>query len=463
MDLLLIGTIRPLSISYHPISMSLCQLNLASLHFHLLGAAYLAGFAVLHYHGKKIQGGLNRHILGNICPSLCIPIPDVREQEAPPVAIYHSVNEVPSVCFEIKSQNGVDDVFFSRQFLGAIEQNPPADTRFAYLVFQRQNRIIGFAILQIKYFSAAKSLRLKTGESAFIYAIKKQVARMIRYNTLVCGNLLLTGEHGYAFRDGAFASPALETAAVAEGLAFARRELAREGIRINATLIKDLAVPHPFSKAGYNQFSVEPNMVMTLDPNWKCQGDYLNALSSKYRVRAKRAFKKAEGIEKVELDARQLRENSGKLMALYRQIADDADFNLFYLNDLHFAGLKQRLGEDFRVFAYYLDGEMIAFYSTILNGGHLEAHFLGYEHSLNAERQIYLNMLFDMIGLGIGTGMREIVFARTATVIKNSVGAQPIDAYLYLRYENAIINRMLPLALRLLRPKNEALARSPFK
>jgi hypothetical protein len=53
----------------------------------------------------------------------------------------------------------------------------------------------------------------------------------------------------------------------------------------------------------------------------------------------------------------------------------------------------------------------------------MDTYFLGYDDSIQREKMLYLNMLYDMIAYSINKGFKEIIFARTALEIKSSVGA----------------------------------------
>jgi hypothetical protein len=133
------------------------------------------------------------------------------------------------------------------------------------------------------------------------------------------------------------------------------------------------------------------------------------------------------------------------------------------LNEQYLAALKKDLGEHFQMFAYYLDGKLVAFYTTIQNHDELEAHFLGYEKALNHDYQLYLNILYDIVSLGIASKSKQIVFARTALEIKSSVGAVAHDLLCYLRHQNSVANKFVPTILDYLKPVEEWLPRHPFK
>ena len=86
---------------------------------------------------------------------------------------------------------------------------------------------------------------------------------------------------------------------------------------------------------------------------------------------------------------------------LYQNVAENAPFNTFFLSENHFESMKENLSQNFRVFGYFLDEKLIGFYTLILNNKDVDTYFLGYDKELQKEKQIYLNMLLDMVEFGI--------------------------------------------------------------
>jgi hypothetical protein len=99
----------------------------------------------------------------------------------------------------------------------------------------------------------------------------------------------------------------------------------------------------------------------------------------------------------------------------------------------------------------------------MINADEIEAHFLGYEEKVNKEKQLYLNMLLDMISLSIELGVHRIIYGRTAMEIKSSVGAKPYNMQFYLQYQNALINKFVGLVYNMLEPEVKWIQRQPFK
>jgi len=196
---------------------------------------------------------------------------------------------------------------------------------------------------------------------------------------------------------------------------------------------------------------MQPNMIFELDPNWRTFQDYIDSLSSKYRVRMKRAFKKAAEIRKESLDATSILKNKKRIHQLYLGVANNSDFNSAELHEDYLTG-------------YYLEDQLIGYYTTIKNHSELEAHFLGFDYEQNVIHQTYLNILFDIVKEGIMSGVEKIVFARTALEIKSSVGATPEEMYFYARHRSNFSNRVLQTMVEYLQPKSPKwIQRHPFK
>ena len=403
------------------------------------------------------------------------------------IRFYKNIDDIADFKYLPSSQKIISEhnIFLSPDFQRVLKQTPPFGFQFCYLTFHKKEQFVGFVACQIKNFDASESLNFDGQQNYILLAVRKWLARRVHFQTLIVGNLLLTGENSYWF-DNQLVTDEDKNNFLSNGIQFVKKALSEENIFIKSVFIKDFFEPQKsLITEGYNEFQVEPNFIMPIHAVWHSFEHYLEALSSKYRVRAKRAFKKLQGIEKKEFNEERIIANKLKINALYRNIADKSSFNLVDLNEDYFVEMKRQLGDKFRFFGYYTNAknesvtasgawqeggdnnnsspELVGFFTTIQNGEVLEAHFLGYDESLNHSHQIYLNFLFDIIKNGIDNQSKSIVFARTAHEIKSSVGAQAHDMYLYMRHENPIINRLLPYFLKILSPREDWQPRQPFK
>lgn len=365
------------------------------------------------------------------------------------------------------------DLFLQRRYLSVVEANPPEGMRFGYLVFYQGNTPVGVALCQIKYFKGDDNiadLDVPRKDPCFFNGLakwfKRWVAGMAAADILICGNMLLTGEHGYYF-DYSKVEPLAAVEMLEKALDEVINIMGREGVKMPVILVKDVAPEQreqgrELVKKGFVEFDIQPNMVLGLP-----FGDfdaYLSAMSTKYRTRAKRAFKKLDGgIEKRELSLADIQRELPRIYALYKEVAKNAGFNMVDLNENYLYALKRDMPEHFRMFGYYEGGKMLAFYTVIQNNEELEAHFLGYDKAYNHERQLYLNILYDIVRYGLDCRCHCIVFARTALEIKSSVGAVAHDLYCYLRHQNSIANKFAGTILDYLKPVEEWQPRHPFR
>ena len=366
----------------------------------------------------------------------------------------------------------VDDIFLQRPYLSLLEHHPPQGMRFGYLVFYKADAPVGVALCQIKYFKGddnISDLDVQTKDPCFFSALgkwfKRRVASMAAADILICGNMLVTGEHGYRF-DYRKIKP-LEAAGILEtALSEVVEIMGREGVKMPVILVKDITPQNreqgkSLVGKGFVEFDIQPNMVLPL--RFRDFDEYLAAMSTKYRTRARRAFKKLEGVERRELSLVEIQRELPRIYALYCEVASNAGFNMVDLNENYLLALKHDLGNCFRMFGYYLNGELLAFYTTILNHDELEAHFLGYDKEHNHDKQLYLNILYDIIRIGLESGCKSVVFARTALEIKSSVGAEARDLWCYLRHQNSLANKFTGTVLDYLKPVEEWQPRHPFK
>ena len=386
------------------------------------------------------------------------------------IAVFRNAENLPA---EWDSLLPKGQLVLSRAYLNVFAQNPPEGMGFAYLLFYKGQYPVGLASCQLMEFRALRqiqSLRQPVNGKAserVLHWLKRSIARRINTRIIICGAAQFSGEYAFLFDDRRV-PPAEQAGLLEQALGELARQLEADGWKPNGIVVKDFyseTRPHlkPLSDKGYTACAFQPNMVLTLRPEWQSFEDYLNAMSSKYRVRARRAIKKRKQARLEELDMDGVRRYSKQLHELYIGVAAQADFNLLQLPAEYFLSLKEAFPQKFRVLAYFQQDQLIGFCTTLRNGQELEAHFIGFRQEENREFQLYLNMLYDMVRLAIEEEkVEQLIFSRTAMEIKSSVGAEPRDMYCYLRYLNGPVNRLAPAIVRQLEPQTEWRQRHPF-
>jgi predicted N-acyltransferase len=383
------------------------------------------------------------------------------------IALYDTIEDIEE---EWALVSAAHDIFFSNDFLRCIERCPATGIKPYYAIVKEKNTPVGIIYFQSKYVKLKENLRKpgiepKTMMQKLTDPIRHAVVSAINFETIVCGNLLLTGDYGFYFKDHIDRNEQFYI--VIKAAHKLQLVLKNQDKEPGLILIKDFYADQTPIEGEYHQgftkFSVQPKMILTLNPAWKTMDDYMESLKSKYRVRARKALEKSKHITKKVFEIDDIAQHRDTIHALYKNVSDQADFNAFVLHPQYFENLKHAFGHNMTFTTYWKDEVMIAFFTSIKNYDVLDAHFLGYDPNLNAEYQLYLNMLYDLTEEGIRKRVRSVDMSRTAVEIKSTVGAVPHEMYLYLRHTNHVINKTVDSILSFVKPEADFVIRSPFR
>lgn len=369
---------------------------------------------------------------------------------------YRSSSEIPENWNHVIGQH---NIMLSQEYFKTLETSCPENMKCFYIGFFNDNELIGGALLQYLNFIGHKTFQ----KNETFCNVKNLVARRFSKNVMILGNNMLTGQNGFYFDVSK-----ITIEKVIPLLDEAVHEMQRQEGKTSLIIYKDYQESFIKYFQGKNhqsfyKFSVQPNMILRLQKNWLTFDDYLNAFSTKYRTRAKSAKKKIVSIEKFEMNLHDIKIHQKQMNILYQNVAENAPFNTFFLSENHFESMKESLKENFKVYGYYLNENLIGFYTLILNHRDIDTYFLGYDRELQKEKQIYLNMLLDMVAFGINEKFNRIIFGRTALEIKSTIGAEPVEIFGLIKHNNLLINRFIQNIFKSVNPTVEWIQRKPFK
>lgn len=358
----------------------------------------------------------------------------------------------------------MNNIFLSKNYLEALEKAAPSNMTCHFIGVFRGTELVAIALSQFLDLNAIDCYGNKNQIKHL--SLKNYLFRNYSSRILLMGNSMLSGQNAYAVSSTASIPQVLQ--ALSEAADELKAIFKHKGIDMHLTSFKDFHTSEVgnFRMPAFKdnlRFSVQPNMVFTLSNEWKTEQDYVNAMSKKYRTQFKRSRTKANGIVKRELGLEEIKEQEDKLQELYLHVASNAPFNSFFLPKNHFSVLKEKLLADFMLFGYFMDGQLIGFKTMISNGNVLDTYFLGYDDTIQKEKMLYLNMLYDMTSHAIHNGFSKIIFGRTALEIKSSIGAKPEEIIGLMKHSNKTINRFLPFFFNYLEPKTVWQERNPFQ
>ena len=359
----------------------------------------------------------------------------------------------------IKFINPRKSAYFSRDLLYSFEaSNTKVDMR--YVCISNNNIPQALALVQIIELSVdviLKNIRV----SPFFRKILNAFFCNDHIKIMFCGNIFLSGEHGISFSENCNKKNTVKQ------IGKALDNIAKTTHPLHAIFIKDfessaLEYSSAFEHFGFTNIKVEPNMLITLKPEWKTFEDYKAALKSKYRVKANKADSKSKALERRVFSIKDIETYKNELQNLYQNTIDNANFNAQVLDLNTYIKLKESYKDNFSVWSYFLEDKIVGFLSALKNKNHLDAHFIGLNYNLNKTYGIYPRILNDYIRLGLEKKVEIINLGRTAAEIKSTIGAKPLALSCYIKHKNKFLNVLVKPFFKKIQIKSFK-QHSPFK
>ena len=372
--------------------------------------------------------------------------------------LYPSVDLIDSVVFKEINRKG--NIYFSQSFLKAFEvSNPQID--FKYIsISDSQKKTAALVLIQVislnvegmlKNIKVAPLLRKGLG----LFFCNEHIKIMF------CGNVFLSGEHGIITAENNSKKDVYSEIGTAID-AVAANTKPMHAIFIKDFKLASLNYTRQFLNFGYSEIKVEPNLIIKLKPEWKSFEDYKNILKSKYRIKANKADSVSSTLETRIFSEQDFITYKHELQALYQNTIDKASFNAQVLNLNTYSHLSTSLKNDFIVKGYFLENRLVGFLTALVNDNKLDAHFIGLDYDLNKSHSIYPRILNDYIRIGIKKQVLSINLGRTASEIKTTIGANPLDLSCYIKHKNPFFNMLIKPFLKRIKIK-EFKQHSPFK
>lgn len=300
-----------------------------------------------------------------------------------------------------------------------------------------------YLALQSFMFSVGENIR--QGEDRF--NLLKWLSSSLKFKVLVMGQLLHSGPYASSLHAD---KTDKDWGVLIDQLS---KKLSKKW-SCQAVLIKDLATNDSkaaeyWKASAFHELPVDPVMELPIREVWSTFDDYLMDLTSKYRVRYRRARKQANGISRRRIRPApacqpqaggEVQKLSSKLDELFKAVRITADFDPIDPPAGYFADLQDTWGDYCHIEGYYLGDRLVGFTTALYDQNCMHAHYLGFEQAVNKSHHIYHNMLFDLIEQAIDWRVDKVNFSRTALEIKSSVGAEAIEYPVLLRANSHLGN-----------------------
>ncbi|MFM7079560.1 MAG: hypothetical protein ACKOYC_07185 [Bacteroidota bacterium] len=386
------------------------------------------------------------------------------------LSVYKATNEIPTPTWNRLVYG--KGAFLSFSYLKALEDSKLPGLFFRYVILKRKDLPVAAFVFQCVDLGSDElggvlNLDNYGGVNSSIAVVVNRVlfkrSKGKRPCLLVCGSLLSSGEYGIASPDK-------------KNYMYAIRhyEDVRSAVvnstgeyKVVAEMVKDFyddshsIVRDKLKGVGF-PLRTDPEMIVNIDSTWTRFEDYLQALSSKYRVRANAVLRAASNLELRDLSLQDMDDLHDRIEYLFGQVRDKAPVRLVRPDSAYLRALKYSFKERFIVKGYFIQSELVAFRTCLVDGANVEAHYIGMDYNLNKEYSLYQNILYGLIEDAISHRAQKLYLGRTAIEMKTTVGAEANRLSCYLKFSSRIVNTLFKTALSGLGPK-EWIPRSPFK
>jgi Acetyltransferase (GNAT) domain len=358
-------------------------------------------------------------------------------------------------------QLAAQTVFLTRDYLRVVERFGPSNVVMRYALAYANEQPVAAIVLQ-RIGVTGDQLRKKQA----ITSIRGQALKQLDEQLLVCGNVLIWGQRSIAFAPNVDAN--LIWAAVGEAIYRLRRADKLLG-EMNLIMVKDFVgdnqtVQDQLRLLGYRSIDTEPDMVLTIRPEWKTPDDYMASLTSSYRSNVKKLQKDCvnAGVSFELLSADQMQAHAQTLHELYLQVHEGQGLRLATLNPLYLPAMARVFLGRFRCRVALLKGQIVGFVTTVLDNETAIGYYIGYDKPSNDAAPIYLTLLRSCVDDAIEMGAKQLSLGRTALEPKAKMGCLPVPIACAVKHRVSLMNPMVSALTRNV-SHDEPPQRNPFK
>lgn len=342
-------------------------------------------------------------------------------------------------------------IFLSRTYLEALERHAPDGISMKYAMVFRGATPVAACVFQL----------LKVTGNQF--SSDKKFARL-ETRALVCGNLLSWGLHGVAFAENE--DPRELWPGVADAIYQVRRANRLTG-QTGMVLVKDAWLGrHDHADAlrdwSYRPVETDPDMILTISPDWRGYDDYVGSLKGDYRKNSQKLKRQLENFGCRLETISDMAVERDRIHGLYLQVHGNAKVKPVTLNSDYLPALQRLAGDRFRCTGIRRGEELLGFVTTIADGDEAIAYYIGYDRESNVKAPIYLSLLHNTVGDAVGMGCKTLSLGRTALEPKARLGAKPRPMVIWMRHRLPVVNVVIRSMLGAI-PHAEAPERSVFK
>jgi hypothetical protein len=323
------------------------------------------------------------------------------------------------------------DFYMDPRFIAAVEETVATARQFwSLLIYDGDNRPVGSANLCLYPLDAAVLCPPRPRQA--LRAIRRVWPGCLLMPILFCGLPFSGGQSHLRIAAGA------DVQEVLRQLDRAMTQLATD-LQAAAIVCKeftdhDLLHTDFLRQLGY---VCGPSLPMNyFAPGFHDFDEFCAALRSHYRYKIRRSQRKfaGAGFRVAHFrGAEALAYYTDEVHQLYVDVHDRAEAQLELLPADFFRQLAAQCGDVVRLTAVLQGDRIVAFAWGILFGSSYQNVFVGFDYQLNAEYDLYFNLMAHDLDQALRLGAREIQMGQTADVFKSRMGCHGQPRYVYAK------------------------------
>jgi predicted N-acyltransferase len=363
--------------------------------------------------------------------------------------LYDSILDVPQDDW-LALRTSEADLFMDPRFIATVERTMSGPGRFwSVLVRDGDGRPAGCACLSLYPLDAA--LLCPPGPRRRLQIVRRVWPRCLKFEILFCGLPVSAGQNHVRVAAGADAKEVLRQLDAAMTRLAARQRVA--AIVCKEFSDDDLPQTDFLQELGYLR---GPSLPMNyFAPRFGSFDEFCGALRSHYRYKIHRSQRKFEraGFHVAHFCGTEAAaQYTDEVHRLYLDVVEHAEVTLEILPAEFFRQLAANCGDAVRLTAIFQGARIVAFSWGLLLGRSHQNLFVGFDYALNAEYDLYFNLMACDLDQALRQGVAEIQVGQTADVFKSRMGCHGRPRSVYVKGTRWFSARPLRLFSKLLMP-----------
>ncbi len=351
--------------------------------------------------------------------------------------LYHSIDEVPAADWR-SLQNGDSDPLMEPGFIRAVEKSLAKSGKFWYVIYRDdQGKPVASACLCA--FLVDITLLAEGWSRKVATFVGRVVPPLVTLKMLFCGLPISAGQSSLRF------APEADSAAVLGLLDKLLRKLAGQ-VWAHAIIFKEFDTEEcmrlgALKDLGYLRADSPP--MNHANPDYADFEDYVAKLPSRKRYPIRKAQKKfaQSGLRVVQMKGGEGADRiyTKEVHQLYENVLEKAAIKLERLTPEFFQEMARQM-PDSTAFTYVYQGDkVVAFAASTFTKTVFHQMFVGVDHKLNPECDLYFNLFFNAVDFGLKLRVTEMAVGQTADAFKvQKLGCKPRERYFFVKGANPI-------------------------